>query len=273
MDILAPILPPEELPQRPTDSLLIRDMRSFAYNNKAFKARKKDELTLRTSLGEHVPKDGFLQDYGKTGYEFEAIRTPLDTEPKRSMLTLQLSVIVMRQHVELPAHIAVNAYGASFSNAEQAIEVVGSSDLEHRLKFSISTATRVLSTCESYAYIDEEGQLVNYACTCEPSYFYMSVESDDDDDDEDYDYVEYETSEPSSEDPGEGPYSSGDIQPQHESLPTQDTEETQRTWELLGAIEASMTEDVAHKQEEQLLRAFSSFELFKRSLRHQLGLD
>lgn len=272
-DAYAPLTEQVEVPTKLSHKQLLEEFRRFAFNNAGFRAGLLDELSIRSRTGEAMEPDVFPEDHISVTYEFEATRqrylegefaAESDTRPKESKeLTFFMSVIATRDAIDMPAYIAQQAYG--ISDPQAAVDEAGRSAVDHRICFRIATDSRWLSTMESYTFTDSEGDIVSYTSldSDEAYQFTAEVAGDEEDDDEDEDSQ---------------PLTSDELDQLHltlETLPDQTPVESIEIWEQLQALEESLEGGVelAKTEDAQLAQAYATFQLFKQSLRRQLGLD
>lgn len=260
----APILSDEELPERLTPKQLLRDLRTFAYNNPSFRAGLTDGIEIYSGDSERCLTDNPAEEYATIGYQFLANRLRSQAAARPELL-FSVAVLATRHNIALPAHIAMDAYGTI--DPATAVEQGGPSKLHRRLCYGISTFDRSVNFSESYAYYDADGlEISNKSLNNQDLYvaverFTVEVGVNDE---EDYaeDEAEVELVLPDQR--------HDDL----ETIPDITEEEAEQLWDqLLILEEENFTEDDRAAQADEYLRqAFSAFILFKRGLRQQLGL-
>lgn len=267
----APLKDDIQVPPRLSHKMLLTTFREFAFNNAAFREGLIDEVTVSSMTGERMGPDRLPTDHIKVSYEFEAARLrSLELVAKkegaegvevqeRQELMFCLTVMAVRDAIEMPTHIAMDAYG--ISDPEEAANSAGSSALEHTISFRISTNNRVLTSNDSYTYKDREGYIVCIATVDEDSNFVFASETGAQD----------EESVPSYDGPAD---LLDDAHLELETISNASPDEIINTWEQLHALEQSLGGgfSLAEKEDERLRQAYSSFVIFREGLRRQLGL-
>lgn len=223
---------------------LLAEFRNFAFNNAAFRAGMIDLVQLRTIEGDELEVDAVPTDEVSVGYEFEATRLRNWDRPKRSILSFSLTVIAIRDAIEVPAHIAMNAYG--IDDPEEAVMEAGKGSVEHKKRFTIGNTARDLQVCESYQYADNEGDILARFCTCE------------DDTCTSQDVVLLDS--PESELPAD-------------AADMDKCDSVAAIWTTITDMEMAFgAQEEARQYDQNLLEAHHSLLLFKRGLQRQLGL-
>jgi hypothetical protein len=244
-------------PPNLSPGLLLREFRKFAYNNAAFKAGLIDGIYLKMIEGDELEPDNVPTDEVSVGYIFSADRVRNSNRPYRPEVAYQMSVLVVRDIIEIPAHIAMQYYDCD--DPKLAVDQAGNGALEHEKRFTITNLGRSLLVCDSYTYKDDEGDILSYACTCpdkEPVAPPYILSGRDDDE------ILYSS-----------PHSISGSSVDHEAITLEDADTVAELWAGMAEFESGFGYAETTRQKEQdLQEAYISFALFKAGLRRQLGL-
>lgn len=239
---------------------LVTALRQFAHNNPRFRRGEIDEIELEVMEGERLEDASSPQNHVQLTYGYTARRFRDPSEP-RSRTVFEVYAQAKQDCITLPPHIAKDAYG--IDDVEEAVKLAGPSILQRTLSFTISTGERTLNTCESYTYIDEDGDVVNSVCSCtedssKPIVLRIGEDADDESDED-------------CEDEGKVALLPKFVSPlsMPESINIESPEQAVALW-AIDDIDPFTTETDETKN---IVMVFSVFESMKKVLREQLGIE
>jgi hypothetical protein len=205
--------------------LLLNELYSLANNNARFRRGVSDRVGFQVEEGDRVEDSEMPESTVKFAYTFSAVRY---RNPEFAPTTrFEFSIVGRHENIELPGHIAEASMGLP---AEEAIRAGGFATLECELKFNISTYDRILNICESYTYLDEDGDMISYVSSSESKHEGLMYASESYED-EDFDMLT--TSQ-------QFPHTQLRERLRHEPLVMTDAEEAQQLWSAVDSLNSAI---------------------------------
>lgn len=238
--------------ERFTTRKLLGELRELAGRNGSFRRGQIDRTGFTTTEGEIVEDTDEPEARVELEYEFSATRYRHRDRP--AVTEYLFAAVATKEFIELPAPIAVREFDLP---PDEAIKAAGACTLKQALRFSVSNRSRALKSCESFACIDEFGDVISYACNC--------------DDCESESFVD--TSEESDSEDGDGVIPDRLIHvPVHERVKIMDIDEALLIWSGLESLGPNPRKKLEITYDLNLKLAFATLRRAKQSLLEQAGV-